>query len=284
MSQTYDRSTGDVGNIVLLEHINLTVPDIELATAFYVTALGLTRDPYMDFGTFNTWVNAGETQFHLPRGKAQRWRGRIGLVVNNLLDIEAGLRFAQPALEGSEFAIEKTSDEHWQVTCPWGNQLDVRTPGKSGPALGIHYATYPIPEGCAGGVARFYEQIIGSPVTLDAGRATVHMGRHQQLVFEETNGEIPEYDGHHIAVYLSNFSEPHKQLIEAKRITEESDAHQYRFVDIFDPDSGETIIELEHEVRSLHHPMYNRPLVNRNAGNGFFTFTSGREAFAPDKR
>lgn len=281
MSQTFDRRTGDVGNVVLLEHINLTVPDIELATAFYVTALGLTRDPYMDFGTFNTWVNAGETQFHLPRGNAQRWRGRIGLVVNNLQDIEAGLRFAQPALEGSKFAIEKASDKHWQVTCPWGNQLDVRTPGETGPALGIHYATYPIPTGSAPGVARFYEQVIGSPATVNEGSATVQMGRFQQLIFEETVGEIPQYDGHHIAVYLCNFSGPHGQLLKAGRITEESDAHQYRFVDIFDPDTGQTIIELEHEVRSLHHPMYNRSLVNRNAGNGFFTFRQGREAFVP---
>ncbi|MCR9276426.1 MAG: VOC family protein [Pseudomonadaceae bacterium] len=282
MSQTFDRRAGDVGNIVLLEHINLTVPDLEVATAFYVTALGLTRDPYMDFGTFNTWVNAGETQFHLPRGDAQRWRGRIGLVVNDLSDIEAGLRFAKPALEGSKFDIDKTSDKHWQITCPWGNQLDVRTPGATGPSLGIHYATYPIPEGGAAGVARFYEQVIGSPVTVSEGRASVQMGRYQQLIFEETAGDIADYDGHHIAVYLSNFSGPHEQLLEAGRITEESDAHQYRFVEIFDPDSGETIIELEHEVRSLHHPMFNRPLINRNAGNGFFNFRAGREAFVPD--
>ena len=31
-----------------------------------------------------------------------------------------------------------------------------------------------------------------------------------------------------------------------------------------DPDSGENLYELEHEVRSVTHPLYARPLVNRN--------------------
>ena len=35
----------DVGNIVLLEHVNVQIPDQALATLFYVMGLGLTRDP-----------------------------------------------------------------------------------------------------------------------------------------------------------------------------------------------------------------------------------------------
>ena len=50
----------------MLEHVNVTVPDQGLAALFYVTGLGFTRDPYIDFGTFNMWVNLGEQQFHLP--------------------------------------------------------------------------------------------------------------------------------------------------------------------------------------------------------------------------
>ena len=82
--QTYDRRTQDVGNVVALEHVNVTVPDQELAALFYVTGLGFTRDPYIDFGTANLWINVGSQQFHLPKRDAQILRGTIGLVVPDL--------------------------------------------------------------------------------------------------------------------------------------------------------------------------------------------------------
>ena len=71
MSAPNSSRAGGHGNIVLFEHVNLTVPDQELAALFYVTGLGFTRDPYIDFGTRNMWVNAGEQQFHLPKAGAQ---------------------------------------------------------------------------------------------------------------------------------------------------------------------------------------------------------------------
>ena len=64
----FDPVSQDVGNIVFFEHVNLTVPDQEIATDFYVDGLGFTRDPYMMVGTRNMWVNCGRQQFHLPRG------------------------------------------------------------------------------------------------------------------------------------------------------------------------------------------------------------------------
>ena len=45
MAKQYDRSAEDLGNIVGLEHVNLLVPDQGLATLFYISGLGLTRDP-----------------------------------------------------------------------------------------------------------------------------------------------------------------------------------------------------------------------------------------------
>ena len=56
----------DVGNIVLLEHVNVQIPDQALATLFYVVGLGFTRDPYLNVALNNMWVNVGEQQFHLP--------------------------------------------------------------------------------------------------------------------------------------------------------------------------------------------------------------------------
>ena len=61
-----DRAAQNVGNIVLLEHVNVTQPDQGLATLYYVVALGGTRDPYIMVGVDNMWVNYGRTQVHLP--------------------------------------------------------------------------------------------------------------------------------------------------------------------------------------------------------------------------
>src|SRR2546430_17195502 len=76
-------SEEDVGNIVLLEHINVQVPDQSLATLFYIVGMGFTRDPYMNVGLRNMWANVGEQQFHLPTRPPQAIQGRIGLVVRS---------------------------------------------------------------------------------------------------------------------------------------------------------------------------------------------------------
>ena len=67
--RTCDRPSQDVGNILLLEHLNVTVPDQETATTFYVTGLGFTRDPYMMVGSDNMWINVGRQQFTCRRGR-----------------------------------------------------------------------------------------------------------------------------------------------------------------------------------------------------------------------
>jgi len=40
MERSFDRAAEDIGNIVALEHVNVTVPDPQLATTFYVSGLG----------------------------------------------------------------------------------------------------------------------------------------------------------------------------------------------------------------------------------------------------
>ena len=68
----FDRTAEDLGNIVELGHVNVTVPDQSKATAFYLMGLGLTRDPYLMAGLENMWVNVGRGQFHLPT-RELRW-------------------------------------------------------------------------------------------------------------------------------------------------------------------------------------------------------------------
>ena len=78
--QHFDRAAEDLGNSVHLEHVNVTVPDQRLATLFYVTGLGLTRDPYLMVSDSNMWVNVGRSQFHLPTGAPQVLRGHTALI------------------------------------------------------------------------------------------------------------------------------------------------------------------------------------------------------------
>ncbi|MEA2915877.1 MAG: hypothetical protein QOJ15_7958, partial [Bradyrhizobium sp.] len=77
----YDRSTQDLGNIVNLGHVNVCITDQHLATHYYVTGLGLTRDPFLNTGARLMWINVGMAQFHLPTGEPDVLRGIIGLVV-----------------------------------------------------------------------------------------------------------------------------------------------------------------------------------------------------------
>jgi hypothetical protein len=269
--RAFDRAAEDVGNIVMLEHVNLTVPDQGIAALFYVTGLGFTRDPYIDFGTFNMWVNLGEQQFHLPKANAQVFRGHIAVVVPDLEDLKKRLKFITKPMAGTEF------------TCPYGNQIRAYPPGAFPLMdLGMPYVEMQIPPGTAEGIARFYARVIGCPATAVDGVAIVKMGYNQEMRFAETDAPIADYDGHHIAVYVSNFSGPHAWLNERGLITEESDQYQYRFQAIVDPDGGETLAEIEHEVRSLSHAMYHRNLVNRNPAVNFFTYRKGNEIYTPE--
>src|SRR5207253_10011378 len=75
MQPTFDRAAEDLGNSIHLEHVNVQIPDQRLAMLFYVSGLGLTRDPYLMVHDGNMWINAGRSQFHLPTGPAQVLRG-----------------------------------------------------------------------------------------------------------------------------------------------------------------------------------------------------------------
>src|SRR5438309_10562291 len=86
----------DVGNVLLLEHLNLTVPDQLEATLFYIVGLGLTRDPYGAVSIDNMHVNVGEHQFHLPTRGAQVVGGHVGMVVPDLDALEKRLEAVKP--------------------------------------------------------------------------------------------------------------------------------------------------------------------------------------------
>jgi hypothetical protein len=277
----FDRSSEDLGNIVGLEHVNLRVPDQHLANLFYVVGLGLTRDPYLNVADTNMWINVGRSQFHLPRGEPMQLRGRTGLVISNrdaLLDRLSGVR---KSLDSTAFAFEDTSDAV-EVVCPWGNQLRCHEPDSDRfgqMALGMPYVELDVPVGSAKGIARFYTAIFEALADATDGEARVVVGKNQRLVFRETSAAIAAYDGHHIQVYVANISGPHRRLDKRGLVTQEDSLYQFRFKDIVDPDNGRVLFTLEHEVRSLTHPMYGRPLVNRNPAQSTMEYQPGHDAW-----
>ncbi|HEV8227761.1 MAG TPA: hypothetical protein VGQ74_12195 [Methylomirabilota bacterium] len=282
----YDRHQQDVGNIVMLEHVNVRVPDQRIATAFYVQGLGFTRDPYVMVGVENMWINMGQTQFHLPTGEPNVMRGHVEIVVPDLEALVTRLAAVKDLLAATKFAYS-AEDKYVAVTTPWGNRLRLHAAGPSfgDMTLGITHVEFPVEPGRAAGIARFYEKVMGAPaaVTPDAEGVAAHVriGQRQELVFRETSAPIPAYDGYHIAVYITNFSGPHEWLDTHGLISEESQDYQYRFEKIVDVDTREVLCVIEHEVRSYTHPMFMRPLVNRNPAQRQATYQRGRDAFHP---
>ena len=280
----FNRASEDVGNIVLLEHVNLTQMDQRLAMIFYVQGLGLTRDPYLHVSDANMWINVGKQQVHSPSRLPTVLRGTIGLVMPALAVVRDGLKSVEETLSGTRFAWKDCGDRV-EVICPWGNHFRCHAPqprfGRM--RLGVPYIEVPVARGAAEGIARFYEQIMLAPARresiggLPAARVTV--GADQELIYRETDAPIPDYDGHHIAIYVANFSTPHAELTRRGLVFEESDQCQYRFRDIVEPQSGQLLFTLEHEVRSLTHPMYGRPLVNRNPLQRQEAYAPGHDAF-----
>ncbi len=161
----YDRSKDDLGNMVELGHVNLRVPDQILATRFYMSGLGLTRDPYMMTGTDNMWANVGRSQFHLPTGPAQHFNGVVGLVIPDREALLRRLAGQRGPLAGTAFGFSEEQDAV-SVTCPWGNRMRCHAPGvRSGPqfgttALGIPYVEFDVPAGSVEGIWRFYREMI----------------------------------------------------------------------------------------------------------------------------
>lgn len=284
MDKAYDRTTQDVGNILGMEHLNVTVPNQELAQTFYVAGLGFTRDPYMMVGPDNMWVNVGQQQFHLPTREPQVFPGHIGLVVPDLETLKTRLVSVRERLAGTKFTCSQ-EEGYVATTCPWGNTFHCYEPDArfGDMTLGIPYVEFPVKTGAAAGIGQFYKEIFGAPYTLsqdmNGAKVCVKVGPQQSLIFRETTAENPEYDGHHLAVYISNFSGPYAFLKQRGLITEETNDVQYRFQDIVHPETGRKLFTIEHEVRSMHHPMYGREFVNRNPAQNLRAYARGRDAF-----
>jgi hypothetical protein len=292
MQQPFDRAAEDLGNSIHLEHVNVTVPDQRLATLFYVTGLGLTRDPYLMVSDSNMWVNVGRSQFHLPSGPPQVLRGHTGLIIAGRAALLERLAAVAKQLDGTAFSFSEHND-YVEATCPWGNRVRCYEPDEARfgrITLGIPYVEFDVPAGTAKGICAFYPQIMGIQAEFKNGDATMaraKMGKNQYLQFRETDAPQPEFDGHHVQMYITDFSGPYRRLSERDLISQEDNQYQYRFRDIIDLASGNHLFTVEHEVRSATHPMYLRPLINRNPAQTNRTYAHGHDqwlwAMEPDQ-
>lgn len=159
---------------------------------------------------------------------------------------------------------------------------------------GIDYIEFLCPKGTAQKIATFYESVLDATTTVltlptdGLSIAIIGIGdidetgkADQSILFRETTGSIPEYDGHHIAMYvgesMADFEQAYRNANLADivwcnpRFSDQADTlekarieQQFRFKDIVDMETGERIFELEHEMRSIHHSAWPGPKPSVN--------------------
>jgi len=286
LEKHYDRTAQDIGNIVNLGHVNVCISDQHLATHYYVTGLGLTRDPFLNTGAGNMWINVGMSQFHLPMGTPEALRGVIGLVIPDRAALLARLARMRKALAGTKFDFRESND-CVETVCPWGNRIHVHTPdveqfGRI--QLGMPYIRFDVRPGTTSRIARFYNEVLHAPsdvIKNGAGpQARVQVGEKQYFYFRETDAPEQPYDRHHAQIYIADFSGPHRRLKELGILTAETGEYEYRFQDIIDLDTREVLFTVEHETRSQTNPMYGRPLINRNPAQTNMDYKPGHDSLA----
>jgi hypothetical protein len=282
----YDRAAQDMGNIVGIGHVNVCISDQHLATHYYVTGLGYTRDPFLNTGAGNMWINVGMSQFHLPMGTPDCLRGVTGLVTPDRGQLLDRLTRVRKALDGTKFDFRESND-CVETTCPWGNRINVHTPDEcqfGRIVLGMPYVRFDVRPGTADGIARFYREVLHAPSEVTAnghGReARVTVGEKQYFYFRETDAPEKTYDKHHVQIYISDFSGPYRRLLDLGLITMESNEYEYRFKDVIDLDTREVLFTVEHETRSQTNPMYGRPLVNRNPAQTNTDYKPGHDSMS----
>jgi hypothetical protein len=212
----------------------------------------------------NMWVNVGHSQFHLITGKPQHLRGRTGLHPRPRA-VQRLDKMKKP-LEGTRLASrrQRQGQPLSRRHLSWGSLIRCHAPEeRSGPSCSACPMSSSTFRPAADGIAASKR---GLPRTtkVEIGGGKAHTCRTAAgSVFRETRRRSRTTTAI-TQVYVADFSGPYKQMLKRKMITQESNQHQYRFLDIYDPKDGKVLFRLEHEIRSMTHPLYARPMINRN--------------------
>jgi hypothetical protein len=257
----------ETGALLHFEHVNLRVPDHRAATLFFVEGLGLTRDPYRMVGVRNMWVNVGTQQFHLPIGEPTPLPGVVGLVVPDVERVERQLDRVGRELKDTAFEVAREGAE-LLTTTPWGHRIRVAAAAAEARfPLALAYVEFWAAPGTAEGIGGFYRECLQCPVEsrpVDGDPAVwVTVGPRQTFRFRERPGGGPVASTNHVAVYLTRYRAIYAELERRGCVMEPDADEQFRFARITDPRTGGELFRFEHEMRSLHHPDFLRPLANR---------------------
>ncbi|OQS05427.1 hypothetical protein THRCLA_02437 [Thraustotheca clavata] len=143
-------------------------------------------------------------------------------------------------------------------------------PGKRSLGDGLAYIKFLVRPGICQGISSFYQKFFGAKVICrkmnNEDYCTVYCDQFQRLIFEETNKPLLPYDGYHICIYIDDLEKAYhaleeKQLIWTNPVYEDKcntwdetrKWNQFRILNIIDPLTNETLVQLEHEVRPLSH-------------------------------
>jgi catechol 2,3-dioxygenase-like lactoylglutathione lyase family enzyme len=144
---------------------------------------------------------------------------------------------------------------------------------------GIRFAEIATSVGTIDAIARFYETMLGCIVlrrNVDtAETAAVSVGPGVHLVFVESpslsNDQVEQMKGVHACIYISSFQETYQRLkkhnliwtnprfthLDSCDTWEEAVASRtLRFKDVLDLETGDKLLEFEHETRPLMHGQY----------------------------
>jgi len=161
---------------------------------------------------------------------------------------------------------------------------------------GMDFVEFYCPRGTAEKIALFYDSVLDATtcVLMDANDndtkvAMIAIGNvkqsgqaDQSILFRETDDPIPPYDGHHIALYVGQSAADFEQAFrnsemagivwvnprfddQAMTLQGAKKWQQFRFKNIVDMETGKTIFELEHEMRSIEHEAWPGPQVKKRS-------------------
>jgi hypothetical protein len=214
--------------------------------------------------------------------------GSLGIVVPNLEALVKSLTTAESKLVNTKFSWKKTTYQDAdviEVTDPVGSPVRIHqynplTYNIRG-GLGMAYVQVNCPRGTLQHIERFYIKYFSTPTSVSNEQLKVTVGPHQHLIFEEKDHCTFDND-YHICIYVNNFDSLYKTFnqvgllhhehthVDSARTLEDAHKHsQFRIKNIT-TEQGETILRLEHEVRSLFHGSFMRPLVNRTGNSGIY--------------
>ena len=140
---------------------------------------------------------------------------------------------------------------------------------------GIRFVEIACPPDTVRCIAHFYEELIGCQVTRNEKSVSVCVGPGVHFVYVESSElddeSIAQMQTVHACVYIPEFETTYKRLKEKGLIwtnprfthldscdtwEEAAACRTFRFKDIIDARTGESVLELEHETRPMTHGQY----------------------------